>query len=538
MAEKQGAPSAPAPRYERGIFPKGMPISGVSKVVEAGIEALNPYPMNLETGERELAVPGLFEAIAAGGKGIASAIKDPVGTYEKVSPMLDEMGQRMVGSTTLRPGQMEVVDGELRPLTSAEVVQERIDAGMDPTVALAGAAPLARGVAAEGIGALAPEPGTVSAFLKGAEDLRKQKTLVEAPGKRYKDWVTDVNVKFKSEHPAFQNLQVSHVEPSPEGMLRYNAVDNMTGDNLGIVRVTVPTDDVYRASGGKYTGAISDSHDTMFLGGDNGLSASEIARRGAAVSNAEEELIDAIRFGDVAKGMPADFEKKFPDIVDESPARISEWLEENSDWLRQKAIAVAREREVLSGEMPKNTPVGFARFADIDVGGRPYMRLTEIQSDMFAQARKADPETQSLEGWGQNVKFTNKDFDKSPDLYPNMSKDDMPLKSSVLKGAVASAMERGADGVVLPNKFTSAGGVRYSDSNVKKLLNSTVKDLGEGYSFRKIEVPSYDQKGGTQMSEHYVLEWPDRAEVQGEMKFAKGGIVEVIKQYRRDGWMD
>ena len=525
-------------KYERGIFPQGQRLSLPSKVVEAGIEAVNPYPVNLETGERELAVPGIFEAIAKGGKGIASAIKDPIGTYEKYGPMLDEMGKRMIASTSLRPDQMEVVNGEVRSLTPEEVIQERIDVGMDPTVALAGAAPIVRGVAKEGIGALVPEPGTVSAFLKGADDLRKQKTIVQAPGKNYGDWVTDVNVKFKSEQPAFQNLQVSHVEPSPEGMLRYNAVDNMTGDNLGIVRVTVPTDDVYRATGGKYTGAISDSHDTMFLGGDNGLTASEIARRSAAVANAEEELIDAIRFGDVAKGMPADFDKKFPDVTDASPARITEWLEENSDWLRQKAIAVAREREIMSGEMPKNTPVGFARFADVEIEGKPFMRLTEIQSDMFAQARKADPDAKSLEGWGQNVKYSNKDFDKTPELYPNMANDDMPLKASVLKGAVASAMERGADGIILPNKFTSAGGVRYSDSNVKKLLNRTIKDLGEGYSFRKMDVPSYTSTGDSAKSQHYVLEWTGRDEVQPEMKFAKGGIVEVIKQYRRDGWMD
>ena len=150
------------PKYERGFLTpeQEKKVSPLGLGLPEGIaELLNPYPMNLQTGERELTAPGLFEAIAMGGRGIASAIKDPSGTYEKLAPVLDEMGKRMVASTTLRPGQMEMVDGELRPLTSEEVVRERIDAGMDPTVAFAGAAPIARGVAAKGLEALAQQKG-------------------------------------------------------------------------------------------------------------------------------------------------------------------------------------------------------------------------------------------------------------------------------------------------------------------------------------------------------------------------------------------
>jgi hypothetical protein len=84
--------------------------------VEGIAELLNPYPMNVETGERELAAPGLFEGIASAGKAIAGAIKDPVGTYEKVSPALEQIGDRMMQAPGLVPGQMAFVDGELRPL--------------------------------------------------------------------------------------------------------------------------------------------------------------------------------------------------------------------------------------------------------------------------------------------------------------------------------------------------------------------------------------------------------------------------------------
>jgi len=386
-------------------------------------------------------------------------------------------------------------------------------------------------------------------FVPGAAQLRAGKKMITAPGARTEDTVTDLSVKFKSEYPAFENLGVSHVEPNPEGITRYNAVDNLTGDSLGIVRVTVPTDDVYRASGGKYTGTVNDDHDTMFMGGDKGLEPTEISRRGAELADAEEELIKGIMYGDIKSGLPKSFDAEFPDVSEADPKKIEEWLDSNSDWVRQKALGIVRDRELMEGaDLPKNTPVGFARFADIEVEGKPYMRITELQSDMFAEARKAEVDPEAIEGWGRNVTFATKDGQKVPELYPNMAKNDMPIKSSILKGAVASAIERGANGVVLPNKFTSAARERYSDSNVKKLLKKTVGDLGEGFSYRKVEVPSY-YKDDVKVTEHYVLEWSDLKEAPTEMKFRDGGlvslpqwgsdgIVDVIKQYRRDGLMD
>ena len=379
----------------------------------------------------------------------------------------------------------------------------------------------------------------------GASQLRALRTQVQAPGKKKADKVTDLNVKFKSEHPAFENIGVSYVSPNSEGITRFNAVDNLTGQDLGIVRVTVPTDDVYRASGGKYTGTVNDNHDGMFMGGNKGLEPTEIARRGAELANAEEELIEGIMYGDIKSGLP----KSFDAVSDSDPQKIEEWLDDNSDWIRQKALGIVRDRELMEGaDLPKNTPVGFARFADIEVEGKPYMRITELQSDMFAEARKAEVDPEAIEGWGQNVTFATKEGQKMPELYPNMAKNDMPLKSSVLKGAVASAIERGSNGIVLPNKFTSAAKERYSDSNVKKLLKKTISDLGEGFSYRKVEVPSY-YRDELKFTEHYVLEWPDLKEAPTEMKFRDGGlvslpqrgsdgIVDVIKQYRRDGWMD
>ena len=579
------------PKYERGIFPRGQGLSFPSKVVEAGIEALNPYPMNLQTGERELATPGLFEAIAMGGRGIASAIKDPSGTYEKLAPMLDQMGKRMVASTTLRPGQMEMVDGELRPLTSEEVVQERIDAGMDPTVAFAGAAPIARGVAREGIGALVQEPGVLASG--GA----RTTSNVTMPGHNTPNKVVDLGVKFKSEHPAFKNMAVSYVEPVDSRNMavaerinvggkildleadfkagrvgrgeyqtrmdeletdanfydlvydmrqghevqkemghiqRYPDTDNPTGtEALGIIRVTAPQDDILRASGGKNAGPVDIGHDPMFTGGETGLSPQDIVRRKAAIEAEIFSLRAAIEDDNIVSGVPKDLD------LDSEEAGV---------FLYEKALATVKQKE-LKGELdysgPKNAPVGFARFADIELEGQPYMRLTEIQSDLFKETRSTKK--------GETVRDVSSNEwaggEELPELYPNMKKDDKPLSSAVLKASVASGIERGAKGIVLPNSFTSAAGVRYSDSNVKKLLNKTVKDLGEGFTYRKVEVPSY-YKDDVKVTEHYVLEFPEVKSVPDEMKFATGGLVslpprsasrgieDVIKRYRRDGWMD
>lgn len=434
-------------------------------------------------------------------------------------------------------------------------------------------------------------------LVPGAAQLRAAKKVVTLPGHDTPNEIVDLGVKFKSEHPAFNNLSVSYVEPVDsrnmaaaerinvgskiselesdfksgrigqeeyqERMLdletdanfydlvyeksrssdvqkemghiqRYPDTDNVTGtEALGIIRVTAPQDDIVRASAGKNAGPVDIGHDPLFIGGDKGLSPEDASRRALALGEEMTSLRNAIEDGDIVSGVPKNLDLD---------------SEEASIFIYEKALATVKQKE-LKGELdysgPRNAPMGFARFADIELEGKPYMRLTEIQSDLFKEtrsAKKSDPvrDVYSNE-WGSG--------DELPELYPNMKKDDKPLSSSVLKASVASGIERGANGIVLPNSFTSAAGVRYSDSNVKKLLNKTIKDLGEGFSYRKVEVPSY-YKDDVKVTEHYVLEWPELKEAPTEMKFAKGGLVslpprpasrgieDVIRKYRRDGWMD
>ena len=304
MAEKQGVLSVQAPKYERGFLTpeqeKKVSLLGLGGA-EGIAELLNPYPMNLQTGERELAPPGLFEAIATGGKGIAGAIKDPVGTYEKFAPMLDQLGKRMVASTSLRPGQMEVVDGELRPLTSEEVVQERIDVGMDPTVAFTGAAPIAARTARAGLAGLAAEPGTLTAFgipataekpfvTRGAQfledkvkgnfakkDLLNQlnasdlpqtdkimlKQAIDAAQTDQKGRVNQFSLRDEYQKISPENrTRIEVVEPGDAGYV-YGSFDNLTGDDLGIIQIGVDVPPV-----GKYLDDAVSSEITKFTSVD------------------------------------------------------------------------------------------------------------------------------------------------------------------------------------------------------------------------------------------------------------------------------
>ena len=530
------------PKYERGIFPRGQKISGASKLIEAGIEALNPYPMNLQTGERELATPGLFEAIAMGGRGIASAIKDPSGTYEKLAPVLDEMGKRMVASTTLRPGQMEMVDGQLRPLTSDEVVRERIDAGMDPTVALAGGAPIARGIAKEGIGALVSEPGVVTS---GGARKEYGVKLVGAEDPNFENKVVELPTRFETDNPALKNMSVSYVEPpsattpktkfgpNRSGEIEKYALSDMPAPEkeIGIVRLTAPTEDLATVPKETYhdaswKGPIHKGHMPMFVGGEKGFSQIEVSRLRNKLDDLYEEGIETFR---------AEY-----------------GAEPDEDVLKQiMASTHTKVRQMPEYQDLKNAPVGFARFVDtriVDKDGMPlsgdkeYMRTTEIQSDLFAESR------------GDYIQ------DDVPETYENISKDDKPLTASIVKGLVVTAKDRGKKGLVLPSSETSEAGVRYSSSNLKKLTNKVKKDLGEGYSVRKVYVENKDisiYKPDTikpfakvpKFSEQVVIEW-DTPEMPDAVKFATGGLVslppqsasrgieDVIRKYRQDGLMD
>lgn len=587
MAKKQGA-VPPAQRSTRfaGIFPPNMPISGVSKGVEFLAEGVG-----VETTPEGVGFSGKVPFYESAKKGIAAVADDPIGVLRKAGQALSGMVQEQAQASAIRPGQMvQAEDGTMRQATS-----EELSAALDPTLGGTFAAPLVARGAMGGLEGLMPQPGVLTAG--GGKT-----SSVTLPGHNTPNTVVDLDVKFKSEHPAFKNMAVSYVEPVDsrkmaveqnekvaderinldkdyaEGRVgfeeyqrrmddldtdanfyelafdlnttklqkevghiqRYPNIDNPTGtEALGIIRVTAPQDDIVRASGGKNAGPVDIGHDPMFTGGESGLSPQDISRRKAAIDDEVYALRAAIEDDDVVSGVPKNLDLD---------------SDEGTLFLYEKALATVKQKE-LKGELnysgPKNAPVGFARFADIELEGQPYIRLTEIQSDLFKETRstkKGEP----VRDYKSNVWDGGGDL---PELYPNMKKDDKPLSSAVLKASVATGIERGAKGIVLPNSFTSAAGVRYSDSNVKKLLNKTVKDLGEDFTYRKVEVPStiYNERGellDQRNTEHYVLEFPETTTVPDELKFAKGGIVDlgprpanrgiedVIRKYRREGLMD
>jgi hypothetical protein len=584
MAEKQGAPSGQAQRSTRfaGIFPPNMPISGVSKGIEFLAEGVG-----VETTPEGIGFSGKIPFYESAKKGIAAVAEDPMGTLSKAGQAISGMVEEQAQASAIRPGQMvQAEDGTMRQATS-----EELSAALDPTLGGTFAAPLVARGAMGGLEGLMPQPGVLTAG--GGKT-----SSVTLPGHNTPNKIVDLDVKFKSEHPAFKNMAVSYVEPVDSRLMaaeksnnigsemvkldrdyqegrigleeyksrydeleadqfsineifdtprkasdiqkdmghiqRYPDTDNVTGrEALGIIRVTAPQDDIVRASGGKNAGPVDIGHDPLYTGGESGLSPQDISRRRAAIDEEMFSLRTAIDENEIAVGVPEDLD------LDSDEGKL---------FLFEKALATVKQKE-LRGELdytgPKNAPVGFARFADIDIDGQPYMRLTEIQSDLFRETRSSK-KGESVRDVFNNVWDGGDDL---PELYPNMKKDDKPLSSAVLKASVASGIQRGAKGIVLPNSFTSAAGVRYSDSNVKKLLNKTVKDLGEDFTYRKVEVPSF-YEDDVRVTEHFVLEFPETTTVPDELKFAKGGIVDlgprpasrgiedVIRSYRREGLMD
>jgi hypothetical protein len=162
MAEKRGAPLAQAPnsptKYQRGIFPEDARVSGVGRAIDLPVQALNPYPLNVETGERELAVPGLFEGIAALGRGTADAIRNPVSTAQQAVEGIGGFLQEQMRASSIRPGQMVTdEEGMMRQATADE-----LSAALDPTLGGTFAAPLVTRGALGGLEGLMPEAGVLT----------------------------------------------------------------------------------------------------------------------------------------------------------------------------------------------------------------------------------------------------------------------------------------------------------------------------------------------------------------------------------------
>lgn len=363
--------------------------------------------------------------------------------------------------------------------------------------------------------------------LPGAEDPNFENKVVELP------------VKFETDNPALQNMSVSYVEPVARQkggeIEKYRSQDMPAPtDEVGVVRLTAPTDDLANVKRDptspledqSWKGPIHEGHMPMYVGGDKGFSPTEVSALRVKMADLMEEGMD-------------DWRAEFGSEPDEEALAM--------------ILADARKAARRSPEYQnlKNAPVGFARFVDTRIldkdgvplsGDKDYMRTTEVQSDLYAEARG--------DYIGESV----------PETYEGMLKNDRPLTASIVKGLVATAKDRGKKGVVLPSSETSEAGVRYSGSNLKKLTNKVKADLGEGYSVRKAyveNVPRTINEPGTlkernripELSEHVVIEW-DAPDMPDEVKFQDGGIValgprpksrgleDVIRKYRREGMMD
>lgn len=514
MADKQGVPSAPAPKYERGIFPQGMPLSGVSKAVEFGIEALNPYPLNLETGERELATPGLFEGIASAGKAIAGAIQSPIETYKKVAPVLNEMGERAMQSTALVPGQMAFVDGELRPLTSEEVVSERIEAGMDPTVAFTGAAPIAARTAKAGLAGLAPEPGTLTAFgvpataekpfvTRGAQfledkvrgnfakkDLLNQidasdlpqtdkimlRQAVDAAQTDQKGRINQFSLRDEYQKISPENrTRIEVIEPGDAGYI-YGSFDNLTGEDLGVIQIGV---DVLPT--GKYLDEAVSSELTKFTSVDrfddlDKVKENKVLIDQAILNNPDLEFlqksVDDLYSKKLKLAEQTSDEKKIDSLVtlyrglmrgDEDTigrrVRLEHFLTENPEVAKD---ILERQPNVLSGD---ELPPQFEDHYDGLRKAAQTLREKGLYFDEYSLARfdKDGKKIYSFDHRDTPTAYIGPDFKDNPDLLSEIEKGAEELLFKYADPAVREFFENQS----VADAMTSLGGsdpgkVRYS----------------------------------------------------------------------------
>ena len=508
------------------MYPPSKTIRGVGKGIEFLAEGVG-----VETTPEGLGFSGKVPFYESAKKGIAAIADDPMGVLGTVGQAVSGMIEEQMQASAIRPGEMvRDEDGTLRQATSDELAST-----LDPTLGGSLAAPLIKRGAMGGLEGLMPQPGVLTA---GGAPTRKEYgvKLYGAEDPDFENKVVELPVRFETDTPALQNMSVSYVEPTGRQkggeIVKYRNQDMPAPeDEIGIVRLTAPTEDLATVPKNDFVdqawkGPIHEGHMPMFVGGDKGFSEGEVARLRVKM----QELMD--------DGV-AEFRRDYGSDPDEEALKM--------------IMAESREAARRSPQYQdlKNAPVGFARFVDTRIldkdgvplsGDKEYMRTTEIQSDLFAEAR------------GDYI------GEKVPETYEGITKNDKPLTGSIVKGLVVTAKDRGKKGVVLPSSQTSEAGVRYSSSNLKKLTKKVTDDLGEGYSVRKVYVENRPIKimepdsvkirsEVPKMSEHVVIEW-DSPDMPDQIKFAEGGIVnleprpasrgieDVIRKYRREGMMD
>jgi len=202
MAEKQNETPSPVPKSRTnfaGLFPEDMPISGVSRAFEGVAEGIGvqttPQGRSINFSESPLR------------KGIESVVSDPMGALRGAGQAVSGMLEEQMQASSIRPNEMvREADGTMRQATAGE-----LSATLDPTLGGTFAAPLAIRTAREGIGALAPEPGTAPIF--GSAD--------RAPARR--NAAMELKRQGASDEEVFQKTGVF---PADDNKLRFEIDDS------------------------------------------------------------------------------------------------------------------------------------------------------------------------------------------------------------------------------------------------------------------------------------------------------------------------
>jgi hypothetical protein len=549
MAEKRGAPLAQAPnsptRYQRGIFPEDARVSGVGRAIDLPVQALNPYPLNVETGERELAVPGLFEGIAALGRGTAEAIRNPVSTAQQAVEGIGGFLQEQMRASSIRPGQMVTdEEGMMRQATSDE-----LSAALDPTLGGTFAAPLVTRGALGGLEGLMPEAGTLMSlgkpvqgrrtigfsetnrFSPETEVYRFQTKADVGEGTTYD--VLELNVPFVS-RPA--NHVAANVKTGPVSLKDYQALIRESDllpeerrEALRFAEMSVDTNGNIRPD------FLQQTLDQENIVKD--LQASVLEP--GAIENVREDLqrqplIDDGRDFDGAPNVrePTADEVSELDLYDIGVINLYPDVDNptgNNDFgvirltLPKKALenktgnaysgtvkaehdkfftggktglteAEARETSAMNRE---TAPFAFARFDDVpshfdpETGKtKPVERKKNSMGELVGlKGDMALFELQSDVYGAVRKKEGTAPFFK---MYEDMEVNDVPVKAAIVKTAVKSAIERDNAGVLLPSgSINKANSSLYTTEKMKALAERVTSDLGPEFSYEIVQLPMH-----------------------------------------------
>jgi hypothetical protein len=137
----------------------------------------------------------------------------------------------------------------------------------------------------------------------------------------------------------------------------------------------------------------------------------------------------------------------------------------------------------LAHEFQGANALGFSRYADIDIDGKNFMGISELQSDLRRSLKES-----RLSATGKASREA-----EAIEMFPNMEKRPEVITQNLIKNAIYAAAKLDKDGLILPGMMSNKPTLYTS---VNKQAKAALKDMGLDTSYLKRINPTkvYDKK--------------------------------------------